>query len=68
MMKKFLSDNYRNEGSRIHKSKVGILRVLVELRKEIHTVIRCIHIIIRFINRVNRNINTFNRRIDTVNK
>ncbi len=31
---KSLSDNYRNEGSRIHKSKVGISGVLVKLRKE----------------------------------
>jgi hypothetical protein len=34
MINKSLSDNYRNEGCRIHKSEVGISRVLAKLGEE----------------------------------
>jgi hypothetical protein len=34
MMNKSLSNNYRNEGSRIFKYEVGISRVLTKLGKE----------------------------------
>ncbi len=66
MTNKFMNNNYKNEGFGMQKSEDDLSRVLTEINKNIHPVIKGICTIIRFVGTINKKISTVSKCIITV--